>query len=288
MSLSAVASIDIERRIWRVVRFLARCAMRPSLSFSWISAIYSSQLSEFIHANPRILLKPYRHYICRHFSFAQRVDAILGHYEMATERMSAPIAHGLLAGSAFTVAQIVGKPGAERYNVTLVKTGKYDREGELCLSLCDDASGTIIYRLICSLGWRGRLPCITIGCMQGERHPDAKSLIKQATKAMHGIRPGNLLVDAAYALANACGVVRVLGVANEAQVFQGDKVHFNYDAFWSELGGIADGIGFYVLPEEPKHGSSGRERRHRAEYQRRSALREHLDEQIHSWAASNN
>jgi uncharacterized protein VirK/YbjX len=284
-SIARVWRINSNRRAWRTLRYIGKCALSPAASVRWAVAVEHSALGDFLDERPRIQLKPHRAYLSRRYDFRRRAVALLNHYALAIGLRDAGKAMDLLLGPAQVLADIEGKNGADRYRLMIGSTDKFDREGEVMLSLQEAASGLVVQVLVFSLAVRDAIPCIEIGCLQGGSTEQSQALIKHATKALHGIRPKNLMLDAIYALSRCWNVQRIYGIGNESRVYGGRNVHSDYDAFWSEIGGRADVDGFYALPPALVRKTDIPSNR-RAEYRRRAELRADMEARIQKWVGS--
>jgi uncharacterized protein VirK/YbjX len=281
-SAMRVAAISETRRHWRTVRYAAKCILRPLASLRWIEALEHSPLAPHIERKPRLILKPHRAYISRHYGFARRSAALLTHHVLTASLRSHGKSVEPPTGEEQVVAEIDGKHAGERYRVCIGGTDKFDREGEVMLSLREANSGELVQVLVFTLALRNDRPSLEIGCLQGGRTAQAQALIKRATKALHGIRPKNLLLDAVYSLADGWGMCAIYGISNASRVFGGKRVHADYDEFWRELGGVADHDGFFALPPTLPEKTDIPSNR-RAEYRRRGETRAQLAAQIVVW-----
>ncbi len=280
-SVALVWKLDPNRREARVLRYIAKGLLHPVASINWLSTLKEvPQLSLWFRSNPRLLLKPSRHYISRNYNFGLRAQIILNHYTILIGLLSRPSYEALSQGTTHLLATIVGKKGGH-YQITLRKTDKFDREGELVLGLKDCTQDRHVFWFVFSLTRYEDQAGIEIGCIQGPRSGDARELIKRATKELYGIRPRNLLADALYELATAWGLSKYFGVCNRSRVYNGYQTHADYDAFWMELGGILDRDGMFRLPTKLFHHQlSEVPSHHRSEYGRRIKLRGILSKQI--------
>ena len=284
VSAADIASIDFKRRRVRVVRYVLKCALRPRASLDWIKAVYESNVGRFIGKYPQLLLKPHRPYINRKFSFSQRARLVLDHYALALDKLPQYVFTGVICGKRFTISGLNGKPGTESYLVTVERANELGREGELCLSLRKESTDEAVYRLVFSLGQHYGQPSIYIGCLLGPRDYEAKTQIRCATKALNGIRPKNLLMDALYAFASELGIYRILGISSAERVSQGRAVRSSYDSFWKSLGGVPDSSGFFQLPSLSNHRNICDVSSHRrAEHKRRMELRKVLSSNLKQW-----
>lgn len=283
-SVVRVAQISDSRRLSRTLRYVAKCAIRPRASLRWLQALEHSPLGDFLDRQPRLLLKPHRAYISHEYGFSRRAAALLNHHALAGGLRAVGKAAALPAGREQVLAEIVGKNGNDRYLLTIGATDKFDREGEVMLALRDAGGGDLVQVLVFTLAIRDAMPCVEIGCLQGGRAAQSQAIIKRATKALHGIRPKNLLLDAIYALARGWDMAAIYGVSNANRIYRSKYVHSDYDEFWRELGGRADRDGFFALPATLPEKTAIPSHR-RAEYRRRAEVRGELDAQIQAWIA---
>jgi uncharacterized protein VirK/YbjX len=88
----------------------------------------------------------------------------------------------------------------------------------------------------------------TIGGIQGNR--GNKDLIKSLTKQYHGMRPQNLLLYCVMELCKTMGISNIHGIKKDSHSYKAkrklrDRIKFNYNTFWSELGDFED-IGDFI------------------------------------------
>jgi uncharacterized protein VirK/YbjX len=286
-SVRCVWELDSNKRRIRVARYVVKGLFNPVASMKWVVALNKwPQLYLWFSNNPRLLLKPSRHYINRTYNFELRTQVILNHYAMLLRYLSIHSFEALAKGNPLLLATLEGKRG-QSYQITLEKTGKFDREGELVLQLSQFIEGLSIFRFVFSLNIYGHQTGIEIGCIQGPKGEDACEIIKRATKDLHGIRPKNLLADAMYALAAVWNLTELFGVCNRSRVYQDKHTHADYDSFWMELGSKFSTNGMFRLPNTLHHHQlSEIKSHHRSEYKQRMNLRDSLGTQV-TKAASN-
>ena len=280
-SIKLVWSLDPNKRLLRAVRYIVKGLLHPYSSINWASALKDiPELSLWFHSNPRLILKPSRHYICRSYNFVSRVNIILNNYSILSRLVSPTLYQSLAKGNLLLMADMEGKHG-ERYQITLSKTDKFDREGELLLGLRNSTQDLDVFWFAFSITRNEDQPRIEIGCFQGPRGNFARERIKCATKELYGIRPRNILADALYELASNWRIPMIFGVCNRSRVYNGHQTHADYDAFWLELGGVLDRDGMFRLPAKLFHYQlSDIPSHHRSEYKRRIRLREELSKQM--------
>lgn len=218
------------------------------------------------------LIERYQHrYMNRHWSMMQRLAAMRAHYAFAVDRFPAGLFDQLYRQREMRVGRVVLRNGSG-LSLWLKAPPIRGREGELSISLTDDWGLQISYATI-SFVDDGR--SVIIGCLQGAANNAGRDAIRELTRQSHGLRPKNLLLSIIRSLAEAMGAERMLGIGNEAHPFATrKKIKADYDAFWQENGGVADGQGFYAMSvHEPARCESSVESKRRSEFRRREALR---------------
>ena len=286
-SVTCVWKLDSNKKGVRVARYIVKSLFHPLASMKWAYALRNlPELRLWLGRNPRLLLKPSRHYINRNYNFDLRIQIISNHYTMLMRLLSQPSFEALAEGNHLVLATLEGKKG-QRYEITIGQTDKFDREGELLLQLRGNAECLVVSSLVFSLNIYGDHAGVEIGCIQGPKGKNGYEIIKRATKCLYGIRPKNLLADALYALVSAWNLTEYFGVCNTSRIYKCDQVQADYDAFWLELGSAPGNNGMFRLPAKLYHHQlSEVQSRHRSEYRQRIKLRDMLGKQI-SLAASN-
>lgn len=286
-SVEAVWGLNRTGRLLRTARYLLRFLCNPVGASRWLYALNDRpELRFWLAHNPRFLLKPSRPYLSRDYSYSQRLRLVSCHHALLTELLAQHNIALLATGHAFVLASITGKLG-ETYSITLRKTDKFDREGELILGLQDVSHCCEVFRLVISLSRNeGGSRCLEIGCVQGPRRDaGARELVRGATKAFFGARPKCMLVEASYSLANAWGISEILGVSNDYRIYKSPCTFADYDALWTEMGGVADRNGMFRLPPVLNHRNfADVPSHHRSEYRKRATLRHDVAGQIEAVA----
>lgn len=288
---AALPSLSV-RRAWRL---RLRLCCHPQSSMRWLACLrQETALHARMRQSPgltyRLLQKPLRPYLNYAYSPAQRLTALVSHYQqrqdipaLATEAAR----QQLLSG--WFLAEFVGKSGAH-YVLRLSHTDRFDREGELLLTLAQHCTGQRIAIIAFSLNnqsGRG----LDIGCLQGAAQQAGAGFIRTVTRDFHGMRPKNLLMFALYDLAACWQIERIRAIDNVHRIYHRVRRLFpwshalsaDYDHFWQELGGepCPHETGWFLLPSH-LHQRSVEETpsKHRAEHRRRLALRDAVDTQI--------
>jgi len=165
---------------------------------------------------------------------------------------------------------------------------QFRKEGELTLSLELEGLEGPVMALAFSLERAPEL-CLRVGGFQGRKGGD-EATIKLVTKALHGLRPKNLLVLVAQELARALGASEVCGVGNGIHIYRARMhspllpkrdIHFDFDALWAELGGTPLPDGWFRLPlETPRRAPEDVPPHKRSLYAKRYAMLDQLSQQV--------
>ncbi|WP_350261363.1 VirK/YbjX family protein [Pantoea sp. BJ2] len=281
-------------KLWNSGRFRAKFALR-SLVFPVTTFNYLHQLAQ-LSALPQLLTmqgllpaKPHRPYLRAGFSVAQRAQAIIDHYTLMDQLDNATLRQLLQSPGDNLLATLSGK-NDETYVIHCCP-GRFDREGEITLELRYETQ--LIASLSFSIIREQQKRTLLIGGLQGPRKHISNDVIRDATKAAHGVFPKRLLMEAVFNLAEQCGVEAITAVGDTTHVFRslryrhskGDKFFASYSEFWLSLGGVARADELFALPLRAERKDLEEiASKKRAEYRRRYALLDSLNEQVHQAA----
>lgn len=279
-SVGLVLRIDRSKRWRRVLVYLLRGLTRPAEALQWAHSLKAHVDAATLAIHPRLVLKPYRRYMNRHLGWKDRTAIIIDHYREEARLISSHVLDRLALGLPVTFWHQDAQLGSALL-FALERTDRFDREGELLLSLYTGDRCTRVMSTAFSISrLRGEL-CLYVGCIQGSSDDSAQTHIREATRVSHGIRPKNLVMDGLAALARSIGANKIVCSGNGARVFQSSSVHADYDAFWKELGGQPGANDLYVLPSAVAHRDPALvASRKRAEYRRRQDLRASVTEAV--------
>jgi uncharacterized protein VirK/YbjX len=212
-------------------------------------------LAGLVRRRPRLLFK-YLHggYLAYGLDSACRLAILTHHYASLSRMFRLGFLRTQLAqGMALWRRPLEPAPAC----ITLVFSA-HDLEGELMLAFWvgDDwiytASLTLAHGGIAGSGGESgheqdQPAALLITGLQGAA--GKLPLIRQATHACVDIAPPYLLLAAVRGIAAALGVKRILGVGNGRQLAKAaGRAQFDYDRFWTSLGGLPTGDGFYQVP----------------------------------------
>jgi uncharacterized protein VirK/YbjX len=223
---------------WReLAKLKVRARVQYGLTRRWLVLLNSDAfLAQLAACAPHLLHKVYRPYLSTTLCAERRLQALDQHYRFVLARGMAPLVLEA-ARSGAMLASFSGKCGGV-FQIWLCAVAPMEREGELVLQL--RSGDAVIYSLAFSFVGDAERPALHVGCLQGARGTAMPELIRATTRALHGLRPKNLLTGLARQLGHdlGCGHLTLVGNANRvvASALRQGKVLADYDETWHELG----------------------------------------------------
>jgi len=268
------------------LKFALRSAVFPLTTFNYLHQLAKlSFLPQLLSSQGLLPAKPHRPYLRAGFSVAQRAQAILDHYQLMDKLANNQLRQLLLSPTGNLLARFTGKN--EEQFALYCCSGHYDREGEITLLL--NYQDMTLASLSFSIIQEQQQRTLLIGGLQGPRKHISSDVIRDATKAAHGVFPKRLLMEAVFILAAQCGVQAITAVGDTTHVFRslryrhskGDKFFASYSEFWLSLGGEMRGDELFTLPlSMARKDLEEIASKKRAEYRRRYALLDTLAQQV--------
>ncbi|MFC3652378.1 VirK/YbjX family protein [Dyella humi] len=245
-------------------RFLAFIAVHPVMR-------------AYRRRDPRLLERHMHRYINAHWHRRDRLDYLQQHYRFATAHLPRGLFELVYAMGHASLGSLIAKDGSL---LTLCMRPPIYKgcEGELCLQLCD-VNEDPLYSIVFSVA--DSQPTLMIGCLQGPRGDNARDVVRELTRNLHGMRPKQLMLSLAYTFARHYGIERLVAISNEAHPLRrsGRPLYSDYDAFWEEQHGRRIGGGWYALPATLVHKTEAEvSSNHRAAFRRREALRRQAEQ----------
>lgn len=188
-------------------------------------------------------------YLCASWDVDERFDHIEAHYRVI-DAFPAPFPFSVEERLVLIELPEIF-PGLR---IVLDQPQWFMREGGLTISLFVEDFRA--YSLAFSLAHNsagGGLDCL-IGSLQGRNAENTTELYRNLTKAAHGLRPRDFLLEVCRILCRHWGVSRLLGVRDNQRhhrhPYFGDKKVSgqDYDAIWLDRGGVLEDDNFYRLP----------------------------------------
>jgi uncharacterized protein VirK/YbjX len=242
--------------------FLTRYLLAPRTNAQWIR---HAEMRTEQYGTPRIprdlLYKPLRPFIRHGWGCAQRLDALVYHYEAMDRLFTQGLNVLLWRSGRVEIGVLTGRD--QSYRLVLSRALVSRQEGELSIALEDVADGLRLAMITFTLVETGRDLGIAIGGLQGLPPGGDKRRIVTATRRLRGLRPKAAVLLATQAFARIVGarvifaVCRATHVINEKAVsYRRRHFHTDYDAFWVERGGVPEPDFGFRLPLLPPHGKT--------------------------------
>ena len=204
----------------------------------------------------RIYRKLYRPYLSASWSKERTLAALKANYAVLQAAIIPATLERIFLTNSFCLAEWSAN---RTYRLRLTHDPRFYQEGELTLSLqCPELGEGELALLSATLAPTedGSL-AMYIGGLQGAERALGAPAIKEAGRDLHGLRPKSMIVIAAQLLANHLGCGRILATTASSPAYstnerrqsgERQKMFFDYDAFWEECGGVAEGGAFLALP----------------------------------------
>ncbi|MEY2840773.1 MAG: hypothetical protein RJB60_3072 [Pseudomonadota bacterium] len=158
-------------------------------------------------------------------------------------------------------------------------------EGELAISLFWNVDR--IYTAMVLLGGTLETPHLMIGAFQGDGR-DRKELYKELTKALHGLRPRDYLLNMVKLVAKEAGCAAVWGISDRTHrsnhPLTRARKDVSYDQVWSEHEGqLCPQEGFFFMPTHIERRTAEEiPTQKRAMYRRRHELLDQIEQHMGS------
>lgn len=270
----------------RHLRWATAAALRPKQALDWFSFHDEPAMQGFIHANPRLIFRALTRYMSVRWGLAHRTKVIQDTYRFILDRAGF-LAEAMRAPEGLILAELALDRG-QRARIRIGSDAQFRKEGEISVFLELEGVAGPVTGMAFSLEQSGEWIAL-VGGFQGRKGGD-EDTIKLATKAMHGLRPKNLMVLLLQELALALDIAALRGVGNGVQVYRARlnnplvpvrNIRFDFDALWNEVGGVRLEDGWFGLPSTtPRRGPDEIKPNKRSMYAKRYALLDDLFRQV--------
>jgi uncharacterized protein VirK/YbjX len=136
-----------------------------------------------------------------------------------------------------------------RLRVVLDRPSWVRREGEIGLSLFLGVDR--IYTVMFLLSGTPANMKLIVGCVQGAEIDQGKSLYKELTRSLHGMRPRDFILHLTKMISEELRCKEILGIFDAAHRgnlwYSRAFKHVSYDSIWLEHGGQKTNDGFFSL-----------------------------------------
>jgi len=239
------------RALRRRVQFMrAALRVRPALA-PLRSPAPGTALARALAQRPQLVGAVVWPYVCAQWDANARLRHLVAHFE-ALDRTPALDVAADAATELLNLEEI--SPGLR---VVLDQPAWFMREGPLVLNLFE---GEVrLYSLAFSLGAPASRPAACIGALQGVTTEGVLDRYRELTKALHGQRPRDFLIELFRMLCRAAGVAEILAVADAQRVHRSayfgeakaTHLQVDYDEIWRDRGGEPRDAMFFTLPLQP-------------------------------------
>jgi uncharacterized protein len=210
-------------------------------------------LKQASQENPHLLSKIYRPYISTSLNCKGRVDALINHYD-TLQHLGLTDLTGLASQSMLVLHEGLSKSG-HLYQIALTAVHSGHREGELCLHLFfqNECLYVLNFSLVSHHGATNQtlFTRIIVGRLQGAASPQAKELVRLATREFYACRPSMLLLHAVRNIGCVLGCADLLLVSNRQRVtlnpWRRYKIQANYNQTWLEAGAVQQDNSYFQL-----------------------------------------
>ncbi len=257
----------------------------------WFKEIESDDLVLVRQYRPAFFYKPFRVYMSIDWTPERRVKVILDTYRFVTKYSKL---YQAMMVPYFEIARFRLNDSKEGI-ILLGYDYRYRKEGEFVLSFeCEHFEGIVASVAFSFEEISGSQWICRIGCVQGHKK-NTEYIVKRTQKLLYGLRPKSLVVFALQRFISQFQFVALYGAGDEIQAYRQKhaihiqkyhRIHFDYNAFWTELNGEPECNGWYRLPMTPEYRNlSDIKTSKRAQYRHRYQMMDGLSEKISQTAS---
>jgi len=244
------------RRIKKTALFCFN-GFRYRQEFLALKGVFDSQeLTEVLRLSPAILEKPFSPYVRLAWDVTERHELIAEHF-LILKNLFGERAADIYKPEGYKLFELICQEN-KRYTVELFPG--YQNEGSIGIRLCDNQKREV-YALSLQFSGKEEYSCY-IGALQGpnDRVPERQRTIVSLTRAMHGLRPKALMLEALYMVADSIGISNLYGVSNSGHIYNAsvyskkkrDAIHFDRDQMWREYHAEKVSDCLFQFPPSPR------------------------------------
>jgi uncharacterized protein VirK/YbjX len=261
----------------RAVRYVLRTAIAPQLHAQWLARLNTPVMREATLRDGHLFERWQHRWINRRFTARERLVRLIDHHGVMPQLIGSADLSRLYRGETLIIGEATGKDGS-CLQATLSAPILRCLEGELMVGLA--WRGSPVFSMTVTL-----CPAhgeTLVGCIQGPRSEHGLALVRELTKACHGLRPKDLLLSVVRAMSLGAGIAHIRGPGNQWHVFGGmARLKASYDTFWDEAGGVPQENGMFQIPaQEPLRDILEVASKHRSAFRAREAFREGLSAEV--------
>lgn len=279
--------LHLSRRLYaeqpaRRWKFLARSLLYGRSNRDWLGYLAQRPWTlRMVLRRPELAERLQRPYQCRRFDRWARLGALREHYD-ACEQIGWQVLCRRLARGPVVLARVQGAHEQDCH-VELRYDTRFAKEGEWACNLSDGTRRC--YTMVLGLRRHAQGRALYVGCVQGPDGPDGREQVRRLTKAFHGQRPRDLLLEVVRELAACAGCAHIEMVSDGQHIYRSwrrrRRFAFSYDRWACELGAVRNARNCWALPlRGALRALEELDSRKRAAARRRRALLEALREQV--------
>lgn len=238
-----------------------------------VTAPDNGALGRAVRSRPQMLRILLHAYQTTAWNLPTRLDNLVQHFDELTKLDLSDLLDPEASVDIMPLTEI-----APRLRLVLDQAPWFFAEGPLVLNLFDGEER--LYSLAFGLSRRDGIVTAQVGAIQGRALPEIMDIYRHLTRASHGLRPRDLLIELFRSFCAEVGVSRILLVSDSHRQHRdayfgsaADAVKTDYNAIWEDRGARRIDGGTFELPLHGMRRSAGDvPPRKRALYQRRYAL----------------
>jgi uncharacterized protein len=236
------------RILVRRLRFTQRAKAARGVLSPLMDAPAGSLAARSVVLRPELLMLFEAPYVNARWDASTRITAARRHLDVA-EGISA-LAFAIDESVELMMLPDVG----EGFHLILDKPKWFAREGVATINLFHD--NTRLFCLSFAIEERDDARVGVIGGIQGRKLPRVLDIYRDFTKAAHGVRPRDFIVEIFRMLARALGATRIEAVSDLCRHHRSTffpepvdrQMPLNYDEIWAERGGVAIDAAWWDIP----------------------------------------
>lgn len=275
-----------EKKSYRA-KFLLRSLFLSRQTLPLLNSLVKyPELDRILSAQPSLPCKLHRPYLAANLNPKQARIALEEHYQHIFTYFPEKLRVGTLSRKPYKLAEIVGKDD-QTISILIMSDDRCNREGEITLFV-QNADAVILAKITFTIMRNKGKICLFIGGCQGANQNVDHKLIQQATKASYGLFPKRIALEALRSLGRHLKFEQIIAVSDHTHIYHNwryrvkrKKMHASYDEFWHSQEGEQGKNGYFYIPLEAHHKAiEDIPSKKRAEYRRRYALLEQLNQAI--------
>ena len=227
------------------LKFKLRTYSSPDLSAKWFALWQPLKDYEPNYVGYK-LEQVHRPHYDRRFNRVQIADFLIQHETSFRRIFPAQVVQLIHLGQEVRLAEFEDKTGQTAF-LSLGYSPQFNKEGSLLLGL--HVQGVRVVSLVFSV--HTEEACIYIGCIQSV-NVNTREVVKQATKALHGIQPRILLLEVVQLMAEIFNIERIEGISQDNHPYANTKkekdIRINLNEIWALVGGQLNANGNYDIP----------------------------------------